>query len=550
MQLTKKPWNKTRRYLLEAGIYAAVFLLTTALFLWFKPLIKTMNIGMAAQAFIAVSLAVIGGVAVYMCMTKKLTVRRILILMLLAGLALRIGYMLYTPAANRQHDVYSSKYNGHEGYAWTLFTTHKLPDSNQWQFYHPPLNALMQAGFMHFMDGLTGAFDKIFQLFGRDGYFPNRFLFNKPSAIEDGTRYYLYQTCQILAVMYAFITCLTLVKTIWLFDFSDKTKLIMAAFVIFFPRHIAFSGLLNNDPISYMFSMLALYQALRWWKSGKSIGRILACAICLGLGMMSKLSSATIALPIAGIFIYEFVLTLRKKAGAMSFGKMILHYGLFLLICAPLGLWFQIYANVRFDQAFGYVPSNLSQNLYTGDHSFFERFIFPFDRSEFFGSIYCVGSNGNYWLFNFSLRSALFTESKFASGEGFAVLSVILAYLAAIVLFVALVWSFVRCIRAKKTGRSLLKEANVGLPDLLFLCLLVQSQVLSEIYFYISAPYACTMDFRYIMPLILGMALMIGFTGKILETDGGKAALVINRLVIILSMSLLISMSMFFCACI
>ncbi len=545
----KKSHTKVKRYLIETGVYTAIFILTTILFLWGKPLIKSMNVGMAAQSFIMISLVAIGCVAVYMAIEKKLTTRRILLLMLLAGLALRIGYMLYTPASTRQHDVYSSSYTGHEGYAWTIFTTHKLPTTNQWQFYHPPMNALMQAGFMRFMNALTGVFDEIFTWFGRDGYFPRAFLYNKPNEIADGMRYYLYQTCQILAVMYACITCVTLVKTIWLFGFSDRTKLIMAAFVIFFPRHIAFSGLLNNDPISYMFSMLALYHAVKWWKGGKSVGRMIACAVFLGLGMMSKLSSATIALPIAGIFIYEFILSLRKKEGALSIKKVVLQYGGFLLLCAPLGLWFQIYANVRFDQAFGYVPGNLTKRLYTGDYSFFERFIFPFDLSEFFGSIYCVPFEGNYWLFNFSLRSALFSESKYGSGEGFAVTSIVLAYLAAIMLFVALIWSVVRYFKAKKQGRNLLKETNVTLSELLFVLLLVQSQVLSEIYFYISAPYACTMDFRYIMPLILGIAFLIGYTNKILVADGGKAALVINRLVILLSMALLVSMSMFYCAC-
>lgn len=542
--------QKIKKYLTELGVFAAIFACTLIVFLWGKPLIKNKNMGMAAQAFITLSLVAVGGTTVYMAITKKLTTRWVVILMLLAGLALRLGYMLYTPASIRQHDVYAgNSHTGHEGYAWTIYTTNKLPSTNSWQFYHPPMNALMQAGFMHFMDGLTGMFDEIFSWFGREGYFPARFAEFKPAAVTE-ERYYLFQTCQILAVMYACITCVTLIKTIWLFDFSDKTKLIMAAFVIFFPRHIAFSGLLNNDPISYMFSMLALYHALKWWKRGKSVWNILACATFLGLGMMSKLSSATIALPIAGIFLYEFIRSLHKKEQALSIQELFLQYGVFLLVCAPLGLWFQIYAGVRFDQAFGYVPGNLGDRLYTGDHSFFKRFIFPFDKDEFFGSIYCVGFDGNYWLFNFSLRSALFTESSYASGEGFAVTSIVLAYLAAIALFVALIWTTVRYFKTKKQGRNLLKESNVSLPDLLFVFLLVQSQALSEIYFYISAPYACTMDFRYIMPLILGIALLIGYTDKILTADGGRGAIVLNRLVIILSMALMVTISMFYCACI
>lgn len=549
-KIEKKPHNRIKRYLTELGVYAAVFLLTTVLFLWGKPLFKTISEGMAAQSFMLLSLISIIIVAICMGTSKKLTTRRILILMLLAGLALRIGYMLYTPASARQHDVYTDQHTGHEGYAWILFTTKKLPTTNAWQFYHPPMNALMQAGFMRFMRALTGAFDEIFTWFGRDGYFPTAFLHNKPKAITDGTRYYLYQTCQILSVMYACITCVALIKTLWLFDFSDKTKLIMSAVVIFFPRHIAFSGLLNNDPIAYMFSMLAFYHAVKWWKGGKSIGRILACALFLGLGMMSKLSSATIALPIAGIFIYEFVHTLRKKTDALSIGKMLLQYGAFLAICAPLGLWFQVYANARFGQAFGYVPSNLTHRLYTGDETLFERFIFPFDMSEFFGSIYCRPFDGNYWLFNFSLRSALFTESSYPAGEGFAVASIVAAYAAVGALFTAIVYSCVRYFKSKKQGKDLIKMAKINPADLLLVVLLVQSQALSEIYFYLSAPFACTMDFRYIMPIILGIALLIGYTNRILTADGGKASLILNKTVTVATFTLLITISMFYCTCV
>lgn len=106
--------------------------------------------GMAAQ--MAGGIFIVGClfVGAYLKMSGRLTRRRTVVLLFVIGVALRIVYMLYTPANTRQYDTWSSNFNGHEAYAWTLFTTGKLPLTNDYQFCHPPLNALVQAGFMQF----------------------------------------------------------------------------------------------------------------------------------------------------------------------------------------------------------------------------------------------------------------------------------------------------------------------------------------------------------------------------------------------------------------
>jgi len=478
---------------------------------------------------------------------------------LLAGFILRVGYMLYTAANARQQDTYSKNFNGHEAYAWTIFETGKLPTTNDYQFYHPPLNALIQAGFMKFLQGLS---DGLSAIFGLEEYFPSAFTYSKPSYITDANRWFLYSGCQVLCVTYSVITAVVLVKTVWLFDFSKKTKLLLSAFVIFYPRHIQFAGMLNNDAISYMFGVIAMYHALKWQKGNRHFARILLCALAVGLGMMAKLSSATVCLPIAGIFIYEFIRTLQKKEGAMDFWKMATQYGVFLLICAPIGLWFQVYANIRFDQEFGHVFSNLNKALSTARHSFFERFFVAFDLREYFGNLYCVPFSqmnatrteylvdGNYNLFAYALKSSIFGEFSYWQGEGFAVSSLIFAYLSAGLLAVSLVWAIVKCVRTRKEENGLFKRADLHFSDLLFVFLLVQSQALSEVYFYIQMPYACTMDFRYIMPLILGIALLLGYTGKVLAVEGGRFSTVLNRLTLLSVTAFLVSSTLFYCVCI
>jgi hypothetical protein len=322
--------------------------------------------------------------------------------------------------------------------------------------------------------------------------------------------------------------------------------------VIFYPRHIQFAGMLNNDAISYMLGMIAVYHALKWQKGNRHFFRILLCALAVGFGMMAKLSSATICLPIAGIFIYEFIRTLQKKKESMPFWKMFAQYAAFLLVCAPIGLWFQVYAKIRFDQGLGYVFDNLNRKLYTGDHSFFGRFFIAFDFSEYFGSIWCRPFEGNYNLFNYALRSAIFGEFTDWQGEGFAVLAIILAYLVSAILFISIIYCLVRTWKKKKEGplwNRFKRQAVISFDDFLFLFLFMQSQALSEIYFYIKMPYGCTMDFRYIMPLILGLVLSVGMVGRTLTAAGGTLAYKCSVALYILAGGLIVSASLFYCVC-
>ncbi|MBR2441973.1 MAG: hypothetical protein IKB20_02790, partial [Clostridia bacterium] len=498
-------------YLEEGAFYLGVLLTTLFLFLLFKPYAKTYRAGVVAQSLMAVGLGACAVFAAYMGMTKRLTSRHIVILFLIAGYIIRVGYMLYTSAATRQQDTYTKNFDGHEAYAWTIFQTGKLPTDNPYQFYHPPLNAMVQAAFMRFMNGLTKGF-------GED--FFARYAYSMPKYVEP-QRFFLYSTCQILATTYSFITAVVMLKILKELGFTGKLYLFLAAFVVFYPRQIQFSGMLNNDGISYLLAILALYFALRWWKGGKSLVYILLCGLSVGLGMMAKLSSATICIPIAGIFIYEFIRTLLGKEDAFSLWKMVLQYGLFMLICAPIGLWFQVYAYIRFDQPFGYVFDNLNKKLYTGHHSLFSRLIFTLDLNEHIGTLYCRPFSKNYNLFAYALRSSIFGEFSYWQGEGFAVLSILIAYTVSLLLLVALVYCAVFYFKKRKAGE---KIAPLSHKELLFTFLLVQSQVLSEMYFYIKMPYGCTMDFRYIMPLILGLALTVGYTQKTLALAEGKWA--------------------------
>ena len=114
-------------------------------------------------------------------------------------------------------------------------------------------------------------------------------------------------------------------------------------------------------------------------------------------------------------------------------------------------------------------------------------------------------------------------------------------------LVVGAIWCVVLWWKHRKDENGFLRQnPPINHKDLLFTGLLVASQVLSEIYFYIKMPYGCTMDFRYIMPLIFGLALSVGFIHKILTAYVSKRALNFCILLYIIVGAFLISSTLFY----
>lgn len=565
--------EKTGKQKIISGVfeflfYLTLFVIVTLLFFVVKPNNQLITNGAIPKMIAVVLIGFVATVTVSYAVFGKLDRKTTVYTLFMVGIILRVCYMLYTPVSTRQHDVFTSSLSGHEAYAWTIFTTGKLPESNYYQFYHPPFNATMQALFMKFIQWLT---DGLTQIFNLGTYFPDKFLQGYKSArLPDGSeyRYFLFSTTQILSVVYSAITVVYMLKIIRLFNFKGKTSVLVSAIVILFPRLIQFSTMVNNDAPSFMFSVLAVYFALKWQKRGKKVWNILLCSLACGFGMMSKLATATICLPIGGIFIYEFVILIKKFVADKKSGEKIkfsnyiglpCQYVAFLLICAPLALWFQVYVNIRFDQGFGFVFNNLNQRLSTTHHSLFERLFFTFDLSEYFGQIYCspfydvdasgnIISYNNYNLFNYSLRSALFGEFFYTGGEGFAVLCIVFAYAFCIILAIALVKCLLVFIKSKKGESQVNKGGSIiDFKDFIFLFLLVQSQVLPEMFFYVKMPYACTMDFRYIMPIIPAIAIITGVSMKVLKEEGSAFAINLNKALTLSIIALFTCTTLFYC---
>ena len=127
-------WKIARDCLLEGVLYFAVFLLTAILYFTLKPYVGFYKVGVVAKGIMAALLGACVVFIAYMGATKRLKARHIAILILAVGYIVRMCYVLYTPAATRQHDTFSKNFNGHEAYAWTIFETGALPTHNEYQF--------------------------------------------------------------------------------------------------------------------------------------------------------------------------------------------------------------------------------------------------------------------------------------------------------------------------------------------------------------------------------------------------------------------------------
>ena len=285
-----------------------------------------------------------------------------------------------------------------------------------------------------------------------------------------------------------------------------KWRLTLATFLFcFLPFYAYLPFIYNNDAMSLMFALMALYFALRYYRSEKILDLIVV-AVAMGLGMMSKINAVLFAMPIAFIFLYDLIIRIKYKENVKKF---IFQMCVFALIVFPLGLWYPIFEKVTYNEPFGYVlyPGNEHSGNYI-DSSFFgvfDRYIGIF-TSDFFTSPYkrdwgatIPASYGNldFNIWTGLFKSALFGDCPVGSWhEGplslVAKSATLLQnfWLMAILAFFILLGSklFVLALEG-------FKKADYSIAILLAVFFL--TAYANYVYFCISFPFTSTMHFRY-----------------------------------------------------
>ena len=392
-------------------------------------------------------------------------------LIIFLGFVLRIGYMLYTRCDVRYHDLgyISLDGHGHAGYLLTLIYNKHLPESNLFQFYQPPLYYLLGSVTSWAANAMIGHHDYMCYV-------------NASKIIS------CFASCSIL------LLCKALCKEVHLKPTSQVITLMIIAFS---PSLVIIGGTVNNDALVTFFMVAAILYTYRWYEA-QSYKNTIILALIFGLGLMTKTSMVYIACFTALVILNVILKTLRSKEKAyLALFKRI---GLFALISLPLGLWYQIRNYVRFDQPFGYVYRIAeTEPIYCGDVPFFQRFL-KVDIANLLASPFAT-PNDDYNLPAYIIKTSLFGEFKLDVPKWIPILLVFIN----IVLILFSIYALYLLLSIKKDHATFTYRGMIGfwLFTLIF-----------NVYFNITYPFGCTMDFRYMLVLQITGAFFLGLTYK------------------------------------
>lgn len=419
-------------------------------------------------------LAACVGIFLYLLGANKLTTRNVLLLILAAGFIIRTAYILRMSTGWIQHDVHAlGSGEGHAGYIQYLYANGHLPDMDvrmRDQFYHPPLHHIIAAIWMR-IQVLIGV-----------GYAE------------------AYENIQILTLFYSTVCMILSYRIFRRLGLYGGGLIAATAIIAFCPTFYIMSGSINNDILSITFILGAMLNTLYWARS-RSIGRIIAVALCIGLGMMTKLSVWMIAPAVAFVFLYVFFKNLK------DFKKYLVQFSVFICICAPLGLFWSVRNFLRWQVPFTYVQRlSETSSQYVGNVPFWQRmFDFSFGQYADVAPQFKMygGSYNEYNPLVAFFKTSMFDEGiavrNFPKLQGFSHFLFFTAVCLGLIACGAMIFMFI-----KKVHRpSYVQKGFVGLTYFTFLGLYYV--------FCFDFPHVCTMNVRYAVPLIVIGAFSYGF---------------------------------------
>lgn len=389
-----------------------------------------------------------------------------------AGLILKVLYVLYTPVWARQHDVVDfGAGEGHAAYIEYIFSHNSLPDFDPrtvWAFFQPPLHHIIAAVWM--------------KINGRLGFDYRQ----------------MQENVQVLTLFYTGASVLFSYFIFKAMGLKEKGLLTATAIIAFHPVLTLLSGSINNDVLSLMFQLAAVYFTLCWYEKS-SFGTILLIALSVGCSMMAKLSGGAVAPAIAVVFLMKLVQERER------FLRYIGQFAAFGVVCVPLALWFPVKNMLRFDMPLNYTPA---VGEAVGDYSFLQR-MFDVRMHSVYPAM--INNGDAYDEYNVPLqllKSSLFGEYNYGSELPLITPFAVLLFISALLLVALAVFATIYClVRRDETFPLTLRLFwGVYYVTLLFVCF----------QFAFSMPYFSSQDFRYIVPALIINAC---FLGRFLEQN-------------------------------
>lgn len=400
-------------------------------------------------------------------------------MMLFLGILIRCGYILLSGLYDRQHDagIYtgmgtSDINSGHIGYIEYLYKFHKLPDMNPYEvfgYYHPPFHHIISCLWLQ-LNLLLGTTEEL-----------------------------AFENLQILPLLYSCLTMTVTWKILKTLEIDGKGLFIALAFAIFHPAMVIMAGSVNNDMLTTLFMAVTILYTLKFIRD-KQLKYLIILALSIGFGMITKLNSAVLAVPVGLIFLLHFISVIRTKDRSLLL-KWIRNYCIFAVIVIPIGLSWIIRNALMFRIKPGVPVPGEESLMYTGTYSLWERLGIPtFSDWRFHFPFHPFKAEAchNTWVIMF--HTSLFTE------EYPTELPDILLILCQIVFFLAVVFGVITAVLLVIV---LLKKLTVSM-DRIFLLSGYGVMLFSFAAFVIIYPYTCSSDFRYITICLVYIAIAIG----------------------------------------
>lgn len=523
----------------------AILLLYAVYFLFIYQQEMYQKIGFNSQTsmtmfivFLIIYEVLVAAYFIFLSLSKRLTTRKAIFLLFLfsAGIVLPFTMARTYNDGSYTHDYGVFGEGGHWAIIYDIYDGNFPGVDLTNQYYQPKFYHAAVAYFMKFnsffMPHFAGS-ENIVPNVAESTHFVNFTLFD----------YTAFETARIFLALQGIITLYFAYKVIVELNLSKRTSIIGGLILFFTPVFWFISAYKNNDSLSLLFSFAALFAALRYHKTHSYLPLVLT-AVCIGLGMETKLSTAVVAFPIATIFLIDLIKMFRKdgkwvKADKSELTKFIIQMVLFAVIVFPLGLFFEIYAKVKYDRPIAFVwdlvaDYGTSYFMYI-DPEIYNPFVrlFLFPSPDLFWNMSNIRSMGGpYYNYNPAMyewgtidfncwtafiKTGLFsevglgaTQNVFGDYQSLFMMVVGIAYALAIVtgvLFVigGIILTVSKIIDLVK-GKGDLEKDFV----FYFLAVVFLSSAISYMAFCMRYPVGCTMNARYAMLLYLPIGLTVG----------------------------------------
>ena len=418
--------------------------------------------------------------------SRRLTEERVVFFLIFWGMLFHCLYVLLSGLYDRQHDegvytgIATGQVNpGHIGYTEYIYKFHRLPDFNPYRlfsYYHPPLHYVLSGLWLMLLTGLGMPEDLAFE------------------------------NLQVLPLFYSGLFMLLSYHILKRTGAKGKGLYAGLLLTASHPALTILSGSVNNDMLSTVLLACAILATLRWMQD-KSLPNLLSIAFSIGFGMLGKINTVVIALPVGLMFLSDFAETVRA-GNSRNIIRSLRRYLLFGIAAGSTGLCWIVRNLIRFHEKPGISSATPDSVMYTGHYGIWERiglpalsdwhFSFPFHALS-------GDTNHNTWVIMF--QTSLFTEEYPAALAGLPLFLCQAAYVLAVFSAVSSALLF--------SAAQYRKWKNGAKPEAVFLSAGYFSFLLSFALFTIKYPYTCSSDFRYIAICLVYIAIGLSDSARL-----------------------------------